>query len=171
MEKDSEQLILSCLREKENLQGLRQRRVISWPSASKSFSNWNKKYPLQVIVKTSSVQGYHSQYLNLPPRAHLSAFFHKPHSLSANENLMPSSLRAGFGAIFPPINVKHVNLGPMEYDWLFLLLNLAPRWFCISLKVSSLSIILILNSLLSESSEVYLIFWEAKLLLISWWDL
>ena len=59
---------------------------------------------------------------------------------------------------FPPINVKHVNLGPMEYDWLFLLLNLAPRWFCISFKVSSLSIILILHSLLSESSEMYLIF-------------
>ena len=39
MEKDSEQLLLSCLQEKENLQGLRQRRVINWPSASKSFSN------------------------------------------------------------------------------------------------------------------------------------
>lgn len=58
----------------------------------------------------------------------MSAFFHKPHSLSANENLYAISLRAGFGAI-SPINVKHVNLGPMEYGWLFLLLNLAPRWF------------------------------------------
>lgn len=90
-----------CQRVKMYKACINQRRGINWLVAYRSFSNWNKKYPLQVIVRASSVQGYHSQYLNLPLKAHLSGFLHRLYPFSANENLMPSSLKAGFGTISP----------------------------------------------------------------------
>lgn len=77
---------LLCKRIKIYMACICQKRGISWLVASKSFSHWNKKYPLQVTVEAFS-----SQYLNLPLKAHLSGFPHGPYPLSANENLMSSS--------------------------------------------------------------------------------